>query len=333
MLSGRQEENLTRTLATILILVVITTLLALSSQAIAQEGEDGHATLDTDQMVVGGGGAITVSGTGYVSCAGQTVTIGLVFRRTTATGYEPFATASHMGAQQTSVDANGDFRASLQSPAEFPGWLGYVAMQGTCVKLAPQRLLASVSAVVALGSSAAQQLGITSTSGAVVTVPAAEIRSVPILPDDEVKDPYRKLDPVVLLGSSSQQCAVAHAGDIDTAGDIVIRAADCGAGSSSRIAVGSRKTVLQSAALIRTGFAVPAALVFPPPDTGGEATAAAPAAPNTGSGSIQVLGTPPRTRDDGATWGLRLIVSLVFVVTLTSAAYALRRGRRVKGES
>lgn len=261
-----------------LVLSSLMVVLGIISTGVASAEGEGKVALSSSELVIGGTEPLAVQGSGFSGCAGQHVVLSLLFRSTTNTGYSTFEDATRYSEVSVPVDAAGSFSASLKAPTEFPGWLGYLAMQGDCVTLAPQRLLARLQAVVPLESQLARSLGLPQVASAVV-IPAAEVRALPILPDDPVKDPYLKLNEIGLNSGPGAVCGSADASRARTAsGDVVIDASRCGA-SSLAVSV-ARGTVLESRATLREGYAVPLALAFPPPGTGGPES---PLAPNTGT--------------------------------------------------
>jgi len=302
--------------------LAVAAMLSVPGVAVAQSGF-GQMKLSSDQLEIGSGKVLRVSGEGYQNCASQTVTLSLLFRSTTATGYAPFTDAKRLSQQVVKLDAAGGFRASLAVPAMFPGWLGYVAMEGPCVTLAPRMFLAPVEAIVPLGSPLAKALGITET-GAVVVVPAAQVRAFPIMVDDPVKDPYVHLSPMVLLGSGNVRCITgdARAAAIPS-GDVVINATGCENAETVSVAVGAPATVLMHPTHVRPGYAVPVELVFPPPETG---TAVTPQAPETGNGAAAPM---PAARTAGDSLAdVRVVLLAGGAAVLLSLPMVARAARR-----
>lgn len=318
-MSGERTKRVTP----LLLALALTTALLGASYADAQQTDDGTATVESNQLGFGDGGHVTLTGTGFTTCAGTSVSISLLFRATTETGYEPFASAARISPSVVSVDASGSFRAAIADPEKFPGWLGYVAMEGGCVKLMSQRLLARVVSVVPLGSSTALELGIKQASGTAVVIPAAEIRSFPILPGDPLTDPYRKLAPITALDSSGRACAAAGASDVDTAGDIVLDATACIDKGPVTISIGSAQTTLQDTTLLQPGSAIPVRITVSPPNTGTATTPGAPAPPDTGSGAAS-----GGIAAGGATWDAELGSYLVASAALALGALVLKRRAR-----
>lgn len=302
---------------------------ALTPSVTVAQSAAGQATLSTDQLVVGGTGSITVTGTGYRECAGQPVSVSLLFRRVTNTGYGTFDGALRLSPQDVTLDSTGGFVAKLAEPDTFPGWLGYVAMEGSCIKLAPLRLLTGVSTAVPLGSGIASQMGISQQAGAVLIVPAVQVRTLPIMVDDPAQDPYQKLAPLNVFDASGARCATAGASDRTEAGDLLVVADKCGDGSGLKVAVGSPATLLVSTATVRAGFATPVELVFPAPGTAapGPEPANTPLAPAAGSG---VSGSTAGSRDGGISTTMFALIAILGLATF-GAGVGLRRRHSTRG--
>ena len=144
---------------------------------------------------------------------------------------------------------------------------------------------------------------------------------------------------MALLGPDNRICATV---DVKQAalpsGDVVIDASDCPAGVALSAIVGREgtatpPTLLLSQAHPRDGYAVPLALVFPPPGTGAVPSpagsgAVTPVAPDTGLGAA--ASSSPRSNNQPAMIGIAAVVlagsaSLGFVAWRRKSAWRAPR--------
>jgi hypothetical protein len=249
-----------------------------------------EATIRTDpESVIVGGEPISVAGTGLSSCSGSSLTVSLTFPAANEEGFrQPVAESSRLNPVQVAVDHSGSFSTEVAPPAAFPDeWLGYVVVEGECIDVAVKRLLARVYVSVALGSSVADTLGISQQEGAVLVVPAADIRSYPIMVDDPVKDPYVKLAPFVAVRQDGQECGRAQGDDRNSRGDILIPlSTTCSAdGTLVGLRVLSTGHLLDTQLGVVSGHASGVRMVFPPPGTG---EAPVPAPPSAGNAALSL---------------------------------------------
>jgi hypothetical protein len=280
--------------------------------------EEGTARISADQVVIGDAGTLAVTGSDFRACAGKAMSLSLIFPLPPRPGYNRIDEAPRMGLQAVKVDGSGSFEGALSVPKDFPGaWIGYVAMEGQCVTTGRQRLLGTVRVAVPLGSSVAQSLGISETSGSVVVIPADAVTTYPIMPDDPQKDPYAHFQPVVLVDSAGKICSQDGTSRKSPSGDILlaVAAGGCAPGTAA-VVVGPQKVTLVDRATVRPGYAVGLPVTWPPPGTGDAGSEPVrPSAPSSGKGA----GVHSAGSSDETIWVAGGALALVFLFGIVAA--------------
>ena len=295
---------------------VAAALVTFAAFSTSHAGSDAAIEVSSNNVLVGGQ-TITVTGADLSSCSGATVNTSLIFPTADNSGNrQPVTDATKVNTVAASVDESGSFESEVPMPTVFPGaWLGYVIVEGDCIDVGPGFLLLRISVSVALGSEVAQQLGISQQQGAVLVVPAGDIRGYPIMADDPIRDPYEKLAPFVAVGQDGRECGRADSDSRNAAGDILIQlSADCaGDGSVVGMKVLSTGVLLDTRVTVHEGQATGVRMVFPPPGTANERPAPAP--PLAGNAEVAV-----RSEDgaDATIWLIAFVIACVASVALVS---------------
>jgi hypothetical protein len=300
-------------------LAVTAAIFALAIFGTSRGATEAAIQVSSDNVLIGGE-PVVVSGTGLASCAGSTVSASLIFPTADDSGNrQPVSEATRINTVVASVDGSGSFEAAVAAPGSFPGaWLGYVVVEDDCIDVTVKRLLANVHVSVLLGSDAAQQFGISQEEGAVLVVPADDIRDYPIMVDDPVKDPYVKLAPFVAVASDGSECGRAEADDRNSNGDVLIPlSAECSVeGTVVGLKVLSSGLLLNTQITVHEGQASGVRMVFPPPQAASETPVPAP--PSAGNAAAQITADSPA---DATLW----LVAFALGCAATVATMALRR--------